>query len=250
MAGVTWFPALLSILSGITVALVSGYISQIRENQRWVKEEVYRPLHGELVSAANGDFPREGQKFRSKWATFDRFQRLHIDKELGDDLDEYSQNLQSLNELKEELKGSQELLEMLPEGLAESRGSDIILVSKRDDKGNVRAHIQLESWLDIFGDIVVEASNPVELRDNLIEYSEKNSLGHERNFRKWDDSHPDWPENFWEAFRAGDEEWVSDLEQIEDLKQEIAQKAMELRDKIEKRIKEGFMAVLIRKARR
>lgn len=249
MPVVSLFQTLLSIIAGIVVALVSGYIAQVRENQRWVKEEVYRPLYDEIASAAEGNLPREGQGFGSKWDDVDRFQRFHVDKGLRQALDDYAGKLQSLSDRKEELEGSEELLEILPEGLADTQGSDIVLVNRRDDEGGIRGYIEVGDWLEIFSGIIIEAENPTKMRERLIEYSEENGLGHERNFRKWDKQYPDWQEKFWEAFRGGSHESIDSVERVEELKADISEQASELRDEIEGRIKEGFVAVLIRKAR-
>lgn len=249
MPAVSLFQAFLSIFSGIVVALVSGYIAQVRENQRWVKEEVYRPLYDELASAAEGNLPRQGRGFRSKWEEFDRFQKFHVDNGLRQDLDDYARMLQSLSDKKEELVGSEELLEILPEGLADTQGSDIVLVNRRDDEGRIRGHIEVGDWLEIFRGIIIETENPAEMRERLIEHSEENELGHERNFRKWDKQYPDWPEKFWEAFRGGSHESIDSVKRVGELKTDISEQATALRDGIEKRIKEGFIAVLIRKAR-
>lgn len=247
MALESLFQALLAILSGIVVALISGYIAQLRENQQWLKEEVYRPMYNELDPASEGRLPREGSPYGTIWDGFDRYQKFRIESKLRESLNEYRTHLLELSEMESNLAGSDEILEALPSGLAERQGDEIILVHRRNEQESPSSYIDLGSWLKMFSHILIEEDDPDDMRKRLIKFSEDNNLGHERSFRKWDDEYPGWHKTFWEAFNGGEHETIADIQEFAAKKTEIANVATVLRDELERRIAEGFVPVLQRK---
>jgi len=254
MADISWFQAFLSILSGVLVALLSGYVSQVRDDQRWMKEEVYRSLFNELLVSQEGDFPEDEEgNYWSVWEDYDAYQKHRVEDSLRDDLESYAEKLRELNGLELRIRDKEQIVDILPQGMAEREIGQITLVHDRVENDrepmnvSVKRGISLTNWIELFGHIVVASDGPDDLRTNLIEYSEERGLGHERNFRTWDDEYPNWPEKLWSALTHEEYGIGGDIERMTQLRRVIQSDATELRQKIENRMTQSLLRALLRK---
>lgn len=252
MAGLSLSQAFLSILSGIVVALISGYIAQVRENQYWLKEEVYHSIYNELVDAAEGNFPEDNEgNYWSVWEDYDVYRKHKVDTSLRQDLDSYTERLRRLNGLELKINHQERLHDLLPKGMAKEEGSELELVYEREEKKrsgpltvSTRKGISLTRWIEMFGEVVVESEDSEDMRKKLIEYSEANELGHEDNFRRWDEKYADWHSKLWDALHHDEQGLDGEIEEIENLRNEVTESATQLKNQIKKRTNQSFLRAL------
>lgn len=237
--GLSLFQTFLSILTGVIVALTSGYIAKHRENQRWLREEIYRPLYNEVERASDGAVPDS-----SIWSEFDQYQKYRTDSELKKRLDRYEENLRQLKELEREPTVDETFINRMPDGMAEmDNGTPILIHRQVEENENVthRSLIEARKWLEMFGPVVIQAEDPEEMREQLIMLSKEEGWGHEENFRRWDEEHPNWPGALWWAVHEETVLWEK-IEKIDQLRNdEIPDTASKIQEELQTRINENFL---------
>lgn len=242
MPGLGWSQAILSIISGVVVALLSGYISRLRDDHRWLKEEVYRPLYNQVASDENSNLYRPDiQEFTDAWNEFDYYKRYRVDESLRNDLDELSHLIQKLNQLSVDDIDQDRVAETLPEEIVRRSGSKIGLKGMRADDEGKGGVIDLNKWLNMFGEIVYTAESPEDLHEKLLSLGEDESGGHVLNFRGWDEHVEGWEVDFYSAFHDDDSEMSDNLAEFISIRNEELPKVhQKIKRKLENRINSGI----------
>lgn len=240
MAGMSWLQASLSILSGIAVALLSGYVTRVRDNQRWLNNEVYGQLYNEIDAVANGTFPREISNLQSSWSSISSYHRFRVDEELREKLDEFSNNIHYLSNDHLKLKDEQKTSKQLPDEMTDIRpsGQVALQVMRPWDKeiGGTRG---LSQWLDKFAIVIFESRSPDEMRENLFKVA---NSAERQVFEGWDEHISGWEEPFFNAFHNDDTGFIGDRDDFIKMRDEKLPKlAADIRSELEQRIEQGIL---------
>lgn len=231
------FQTLLSILAGIVVALLSGYLASVRERQWWLKEEVYRPIYNELENVAEGRIPSG----RGTWAAMDSYQKYRVDSSLKAELEKYTDILRRVSNLSVRVKDIDELMDTLPEEMKHKDGQENWQIKF----GGTRHHPY--ALIDDYGDLALTTDKPEEFRQAVYERPAGQTTVFNSSFEKWDEEVPEWHVHLWEVLRNNEYGLERKAEEYGRLRNEVLPEiAEEIHDELEKQINESIFVSLFR----
>lgn len=243
MVSVSWGTAFLSILSGISVALLSGYISRVRDEKSWVSNEVYAEIYTEIDLASEGILPqtREG-RFTSSWFNLSRYHRGRVDPKLRKKLEEYAHHLEALNREQLKIVDQEELVEELPSGMVNERENGSFSFNKMMpwDK-SMGGETSFDKWIHTFDDAIFSADSPDEMATNMLITAEGRQA---EAIQGWDEHISGWREAAYDAFH-GEYGFTGEQEEYLTMKQEeIPGMAVRIQEEIDKRADAGILKTI------
>lgn len=251
MAGFTLFQTILSIFSGILVATLSGYVSRVREDKRWLKERVYPKLYNEVKNAEAGQFPtNESSQYESIWKNLDHYERYRVDDNLREDLDKYSKSLRSLNDVISTIEYDQNWLNTLPSSMIEMSGNGIVINRMKKETKEGGRKVPIIDWLNMFGEEILDSDDPDEMKENLLKASKRNQWTYESTFQGWDRHEPNWHKDLYNAVHNDENDIRENINRYLKLKDEqIPNQVEKIRDELETRIHESLIKTIGRRWR-
>ena len=233
------FGAVISTFIGILGYYINGRI----QDQRWRKENIYKPLYNEINNLNNMRWVSLLIDLHTRWSELDSYSKLRVDKKLRKKLDEYEESIRDYNltVVRNKIvieKFMHELEKAVKKAFSRYLTPDGEGIYIKKDAESY-SYIKVRKWMELFINPLLVSTDGKELCEKLIEYSEKRSMGHEKFFRKL------WAEDP-EVFNSLANE-ISNVKQsfdrditYEELKRKwntISQLAFILKQELEKRIR-------------
>lgn len=227
----------LSILAGIVVALISGYIADVRDKQRRLRDEFYPELLKEFDRIL--DNKERARPSPPTQQEFDYRNKYWLDPCLRDEVEDFLSICQRWQDLIETELVTSEFVDSLPSGMAERSGNEFVFAH------GSTGYIECGKFLSKFSESISTADDPHEMRTQMIELSERNNWGNERRMYSWDEEFPNWEVQLWDAmYELGIHE---KLNEITRLRNELVSTSENLKEEVEVRLEEGFLKSLARR---
>jgi len=234
------FGAVISTFIGILGNYINGRI----QDQRWRKENIYRPLYNEVDNIRNMKWLSLLTRIHTKWSELDSYSKLRVDSKLREKLDEYEERIRDYNlaVVRNKLvieRFVHELEKAVKKAFSRYLTPNGERFYIKRDTENHPYNIEVRRWLELFKEPLLMYNDGKELCEKLIEYSEKRSMGHERTFRKLWAEDPevfnDLADEISKVKRSFDRDVT--YEELRRKWDAISQLASILRQELEKRIK-------------
>ena len=222
--------AIVSGMIGIFIALLS---SKMRDRQ-WERESIIRPLYNELDQLYESGTLVIDDHFKSFWSQLDSYARLRLDKELRKNLNEYGDEILSLQTALEQYdKTKNEVISIFKDtvkhAMANNLSDDGNSIYLEQRKGS-SSSIDIGDWLKMFLEILISHKDEHTLAGALITKSENSHWGHEKYFRLWQSK---WPNLFIDLSREFQsteipEEYNRAFEKVQRLRRQLVSRTESL----------------------
>ncbi|MFC7044361.1 hypothetical protein ACFQH6_02105 [Halobacteriaceae archaeon GCM10025711] len=255
--------AAISGLAGVATALTTALLADYRENQRWLKREVFHPLHGELTEVVSGELPTEGDSYASLWADLEYYKAHRVDADLAEALDQYASDISELGG-RERSEDYATFVDALPGSVCD--GEDGVAELPSGHTADMRTWLQrnvlvlatapsfrsestgfeptdLEFlWAEVDGISTSDVrSEPFDTAAALEVVSREFNWGYEPFYHQWDDG---WTADLAAALRAATERPGSGIRETLVLRRDIGRAARDIKRMIEERSDRGLLGSL------
>lgn len=189
-------PPLLTGAFGLLGTLIGVLYQRRSEYNRQANDNLYRPLLSELKGVSKGElaWDSDTRRFHSYWQNLDWYWKTKMDDELSTDLDNYSSDVdalnQSLEKIAEEIISSRSRLGDLWDGTSGHGESEYIenkLLMRQNQAGSRRTFKPLIYWLAEYSDAFFKSTDIDELRTELEDIADTKSPEHRRAIDEWSD---------------------------------------------------------------